>query len=377
MKKKQVRKKRVAYLAGDAGGVACGLPTMRELEKICDVTYFAAALGAGKDTFRKADIEPILWVEKAFLDFVGYDLIVCATAGKPEGIALLRAATAAAKRDGVRCVWIGDSWISGTEPAVADIAPDDMIVISQSSKDQFIKVHPTFDKKRITVAGNPDFDFLGSFNRSKVRALARAKLGIADSTKVIVYSSSSLTQYDAASQFKLLHDLVEKSGASLILTFHPADKSKKDVDIANLRGFFKLELGDRYIEIPDGVKITNEELAALADVFLTDYSITGTVAFLMGTPTCFIMLAGGAQEYQKSRGLTFPYLPFLDEGKTGMETTAAVPIFSTTDARARFDLLWDPHEQAERELTILDHYDELRDGGAKKRTVQALNAMLG
>jgi hypothetical protein len=338
------------------GAAECLSPVIRALstDKNLVVDVFADDNGAGKKELAKANITFTLWKEGDAIDLTGVDTIVCGTAVKAKG--LLRAATTIAKAAGVKIIWVGDYFASGSEQSLLDITPHHMSVIDDATAELFLVTHPGFEERNVHVLGNPKYDLLADFDRESARSAGRVKLGLPPAKKAFVYAASSLAQNDAKATLDIIVEYVLAEDASLVVTFHPDDRMKRPDDIADIELLLTELIGDRYHRVPDGVSITNEQLAALADVFFTDFSQTGVLAMLIGTPTAFIILAK-ASEHLAKLGLTKPYFPILDQGK--METTPAIAIFAKEGAAERLAHLLAPGEQEERAFTISTHFEEL------------------
>jgi hypothetical protein len=359
-------RQRIIAGLGDAGSANYLLPALPILRQEFDVHLHVDPDGAARSVLEKQKESFQLGIEPGAFDPEQVALVLLGTAGKAPRV--LREATLAAQAAPIPVAWFGDFFNSGCEAAYADLAPDWIAVLDESSASSFARMRPQYPPKRMKVVGNPAFDRFGDFDYAQLRRVGRNRLRLTDRAAYIHYSASSLSQFDLKETLRLLIEFTEHAAACLSVAFHPADLVQRPEEVAELTAFARERTG-LFIE----GDLSFEMRAAAADLFVTDYSTTGAEAAILGTPTAFVMLES-AQAYQKGRGGEFPFIPLLGGPR---KVKAATGVFSEDHLYERLHraLYDETYRRKTRETLHLD-FPVLTDRQARSRFQSFVEAIV-
>jgi hypothetical protein len=321
----------ILVVLGDAGATDYFLAAREELMKKYSLRIVADPKGAAAEKLAKNGVAHVISARLPDVLLRDVSLVLCGTAGKAQE--LWKHATKAARCAGVPCAWFGDFFGSGCETAMKDFTPDRVTFFDESSMRQFLKQRPSFNTKgAVRIVGNPSYDAVATFDVQKHRVEARERIVIQDGETLVVYSASSLTQFDIMESMRALVPWVRRNAFLLGVSFHPADEKSAAEEVSKIRRYLQEEYGAGYVGLQD---VRGLPLAAAADVFVTDYSTEGIRSALLGVPTAFLLLPSVAK-YQESRGGTHPFFPILD-GLGG--EPAAMGVFAHDDCYRLLSLL--------------------------------------
>lgn len=357
----------VVVILGDAGATDYFLAAYPTLSKKYALDIVADPAGAAADKLSKSGVPHISLpaLSESFLK--GASLVLCGTAGKAQG--LWKHTSVLAQSAGIPCAWFCDFFGSGCEAAVKDISPDHIAFFDASSREQFLAERPLF-RGRMNIVGNPSYDMIAKFDTYAHRVEVRERLGVKSAAKLVVYSASSLKQFDLMESMRVLVSWAREIDVLVGVSFHPADEKSASAEVAQVKEYLARKLGPSLIDLQN---VRGLPLAAAADVFITDYSTEGVRACLMGTPTAFLLLPSAAK-YQQSRGGAYPFFPILDCSKGKL---AALGIYASSDAPKLSSLLLTEAAKAEVRSALQQlRFRTLADGKATRRFVEFVDSCM-
>jgi hypothetical protein len=357
----ELEKTKIALVLGDAGSLAYALPMFEELRKKYHVELFVDSEGVAKKALERDGIAvPDSSVENSI---TGAQLVLIGTSGK--ATRAWRRATEEAKRQNIPCLWFGDFFGSGSESQLKDLAPDWAALFDESSRDLFKTRHPDVADGRIAVVGNPAFDRVAREGIELERAQMRGALKIQEGERLIVYSASSMAQFDLEKSLRPLLSWVRDHGVKFAIAFHPADMATMPQRVNELQEKIRDSLAspERFVSTEG---YTTSQLTSAADLVVTDYSTSGVHSAIAGVPTVFFMPDDGpnsAQAYQRSRGGERPYFPILENGGP------AIGIFDEESVSRLGDAIAMKYRGMIRDAWQDPRYKVLADGEAGKRFI--------
>lgn len=226
----------ILMVSGDMGGAKIQLPVYEELTKLgvsARVIVDADPKAKGGTVWEKAEItfEKMLAGSAEFEDAIKTaDMIFagsCATAWAAESWAIR-----IGKQQNKFTVIGSDMWFNHARPSWLNASPNFWLAIDEIHQKDILKLRPNWHPDRVPILGQPAFDNLPALiaDKENIRRELRAKLGIADDERVLLYWSPGEHRGRATEGFiGLIEGIRALSGISsrnvIIPRIHPKLKS--------------------------------------------------------------------------------------------------------------------------------------------------------
>jgi hypothetical protein len=302
------------------------------------------------------------------LDPTDVSLVLSGTGDK--ATRLWRNATIAAQAGNVPCAWFGDFYASGCEACMRDLTPDFAAFFDPLTRDRFVDGRPEFrDRRNAVTLGNPSFDPIASFDVASARVRTRATLGLKETHGFVLCVASSFKQVDFEGEsLAVLLPWLRNNDDFFACRFHPADKAAAPERVERISRVLKAALGERLI---DTSALNGLELAAGADLVVTDYSTEGVKSCLAGIPTAFLMLESARKYQREQKGGTLPFFSILKEQPYGV--SPAIGVWAP-DEGDKLNWAWKPSWVAKMKQALEQNSVRiLADGKAGHRVLKFIS----